>query len=79
MKFRTILAACCFSLGIWHTAVSAAPALQEKIAATIEGHQAVVGIVIENTDATDTVAIAGAWWDASNVDEMVANNLVYEG
>lgn len=58
MKFRTILAACCFSLGIWHTAVSAAPALQEKIAAMIEGHQAVVGVVIENADATDTVAIA---------------------
>lgn len=58
MKFRTILAACCLSLGIWHTAVPAAPTLQEKIAATIEGHQAAVGVVIENADATDTAAIA---------------------
>ena len=56
MKFRTFLAACCFSLGIWHTAVAAT--LQEKIAATIEGHHAAVGVVIENADATDTAAIA---------------------
>lgn len=33
----------------------------------------------EGKDVTSTIAIAGAWWDASNVDEMIKNNLVYEG
>ena len=30
-------------------------------------------------EVTSDVAIAGAWWNSENVDEMVKNNLVYEG
>ena len=26
-----------------------------------------------------TVVLAGAWWDATNVDEMIEKNLVYQG
>jgi len=33
---------------------------------------------IEGKEVTD-VAIAGAWYDASNIDEMISKNLVYEG
>lgn len=36
-------------------------------------------LAIEDGDVKDSVAIAGAWWDASNVDDMIKNNLVYEG
>ena len=45
------------------------------------GYQAVEQAIfaVEGKTVTDTVAIAGAWWDASNVDEMIQNNLVYEG
>lgn len=34
---------------------------------------------IEGKSVEAEVAIAGAWWDAANVDEMIRNNLVYEG
>lgn len=34
---------------------------------------------LEGKTVQTEVAIAGAWWDASNVDEMIKNNLVYEG
>lgn len=34
---------------------------------------------VEGKEVTASVSIAGAWWDASNVDEMIENNLVYEG
>lgn len=34
---------------------------------------------IEGKTVEAEVAIAGAWWDATNVDEMIQNNLVYEG
>lgn len=34
---------------------------------------------IEGKTVEESVAIPGAWWDASNVDEMIKNNLVYEG
>lgn len=34
---------------------------------------------LEGKEVTDNVAIAGSWWDATNVDEMVANNIVYQG
>lgn len=45
------------------------------------GYQAVEQAVfaLEGKTVTDTVAIGGAWWDASNVDDMIAKNLVYEG
>ena len=45
------------------------------------GYQAVEQAVfaLEGKDVTKSVAIAGAWWDAENVDEMIKNNLVYEG
>ena len=45
------------------------------------GYQAVEQAVfaLEGKEVTKSVAIAGAWWDASNVDEMIKNNLVYEG
>ncbi len=33
----------------------------------------------QGKEVSDNVAIEGAWWDASNVDEMIKNNLVYEG
>ena len=34
---------------------------------------------IEGKTVEAEVAIAGAWWDSTNVDEMIENNLVYEG
>ena len=34
---------------------------------------------VEGKEVTASVSIAGAWWDATNVDEMIKNNLVYEG
>lgn len=34
---------------------------------------------IEGKDISKEVAIPGAWWDASNVDEMIKSNIVYEG
>ena len=33
----------------------------------------------EGKAVTATVAIAGSWWDATNVNEMIKNNIVYEG
>ena len=45
------------------------------------GYQAVEQAInaAEGKNVTATVAIAGAWWNSENVDEMVKNNLVYEG
>ena len=45
------------------------------------GYQAVEQAVfaLEGKEVTGKVDISGAWWDAINVDEMIANNLVYEG
>ena len=45
------------------------------------GYQAVEQAVfaLEGKTVTESVAIAGAWWNAENVDEMIKNNLVYEG
>ena len=45
------------------------------------GYQAVEQAVfaLEGKEISEEVAISGAWWDATNVDEMIANNLVYEG
>ncbi len=45
------------------------------------GYQAVEQAIfaIEGKEVTADVAISGAWWDATNVDEMIQNNLVYEG
>ncbi len=45
------------------------------------GYQAVEQAILalEGKEITEEVAISGAWWDATNVDEMIANNLVYEG
>ncbi len=34
---------------------------------------------LEGKEITEKVDISGAWWDAANVDEMIASNLVYEG
>lgn len=34
---------------------------------------------LEGKEVTANVAIAGAWWDATNVDQMIKDNLVYEG
>ncbi len=34
---------------------------------------------LEDKDVTSNVAITGAWWDASNVTDMIAKKLVYEG
>lgn len=34
---------------------------------------------IEGKTVEADVAIAGAWWDATNVDDMITKNLVYEG
>lgn len=34
---------------------------------------------LEGKEVTKDVAIAGAWWDATNVDQMIKDNLVYEG
>ena len=45
------------------------------------GYQSVEQAVfaLEGKEVTKKVDISGAWWDATNVDEMIANNLVYEG
>lgn len=45
------------------------------------GYQAVEQAVfaLEGKEVQEEVAISGAWWNAENVDEMIANNLVYEG
>ena len=45
------------------------------------GYQAVEQAVmaLEGKGVTEKVDISGAWWNAENVDEMIANNLVYEG
>ena len=45
------------------------------------GYNAVKQVInaIEGKSVEKTVAIPGAWWDATNVDEMIKNNLVYEG
>ena len=45
------------------------------------GYQAVEQAVkaLEGSGVSEKVDISGAWWDAVNVDEMIANNLVYEG
>lgn len=34
---------------------------------------------IEGKEVTANVAIAGAWYDATNIDDMITKNLVYEG
>lgn len=45
------------------------------------GYQAVEQAIFaaEGKTVTAKVDISGAWWDASNVDEMIAKNLVYKG
>lgn len=45
------------------------------------GYNAVLQCInaIEGKEVSAEVAIAGAWWDAANVDDMIAKNLVYEG
>lgn len=45
------------------------------------GYNAVAQCInaIEGKTVEENVAIAGAWWDATNVDEMIEKNLVYEG
>lgn len=45
------------------------------------GYQSVEQCVfaIKGQTVTKVVPLAGAWWDASNVDEMIKNNIVYEG
>lgn len=45
------------------------------------GYQAVEQAVfaIEGKDVQASVAISGAWWNAENVDQMRADNLVYDG
>ena len=45
------------------------------------GYQAVEQAVfaLEGKEVTKKVDISGAWWDAANVDDMIAKNLVYEG
>ncbi len=45
------------------------------------GYQAVEQAVfaLEGKDVTEKVDISGAWWNATNVDEMIEKNLVYQG
>ena len=45
------------------------------------GYQAVEQAIfaLEGKTVTPSVAIAGAWWNAENVDKMIADKLVYEG
>ena len=45
------------------------------------GYDAVAQCInaIEGGTVTPKVDIAGAWWDATNVDDMIASNIVYEG
>ncbi len=34
---------------------------------------------VEGKEVKENVAIAGAWYDSANIDDMIAKNLVYEG
>ena len=34
---------------------------------------------IEGKTVTADVGIEGTWWDSTNVDDMIASNIVYEG
>ncbi len=45
------------------------------------GYQAVeqAAFALEGKEVTPNVAISGAWWDSTNVDDMISKNLVYEG
>ncbi len=45
------------------------------------GYQAVEQAVfaLEGKEVNEKVDISGAWWDATNVDDMIAKNLVYQG
>ncbi len=45
------------------------------------GYNAVLQCInaIEDKEVTAEVSIAGAWYDAANIDEMIDKNLVYEG
>ena len=45
------------------------------------GYQATEQVIfaIEGKTMTESVSIGGAWWDSTNVDDMIAKNLVYEG
>ena len=45
------------------------------------GYNAVEQVInaIEGKEVKETVDISGAWWDATNVDDMIKQNLVYEG
>lgn len=45
------------------------------------GYQAAEQAILslEGKEVKENVAIGGAWWDSSNVDDMIAKNLVYEG
>ena len=45
------------------------------------GYQAVEQAILalEGKEVTEKVDISGAWWDATNVDDMIAKNLVYQG
>lgn len=45
------------------------------------GYQSVEQAILslEGKEIKETVAIGGAWWDSTNVDDMIAKNLVYEG
>jgi len=45
------------------------------------GYQAVeqAVMVLEGKEVTAKVDISGAWWNADNVDQMIKDNLVYEG
>lgn len=36
-------------------------------------------LAIEGKEVNANVSIAGAWYDAANIDDMIAKNLVYEG
>lgn len=45
------------------------------------GYQAVLQAIdaAEGKDYKDSVAISGAWYNADNIDQMIKDNLVYEG
>ena len=45
------------------------------------GYQAVEQAVfaLEGKEVSEKVDISGAWWDATNVDDMIAKKLVYQG
>lgn len=45
------------------------------------GYNAVLQCInaIEGKEVSEEVAIPGAWWDITNVDDMIKKNLVYEG